>query len=175
MAMSGLQMIRVDLTHEEQINCTIYGLIRATDYIDSWLGRQAKRNFMADKRQINFPQMVDQQSEAIGAELALSKFLKYPFDYGNRNYKNKADVGSNFEVKHTKWKDGSLILYEHDRNQDIAVLVTGSMPFYYICGWIPISMARRPSQRRNDGCWWIGQQDLHPMANLVRSQYADQL
>ena len=118
---------------------------------------------------------MDQQSDALGAEVAVAKYFKQPIDLANLNYKTKADVGHNIEVKHTKWKDGSLILRDHDRKEDIAILVTGSMPRYFLCGWIPIAVARRPSQKRNDGAWWIGQQDLHPMGNLVRSMYANQL
>jgi len=168
-------MIRVDLDDESQIAVTIFGLIRALNYKEQWQGKWVKRNYQTDKQQINFPQLVDQQSEALGAELAVARYFKQPIDLSNLYYKNKADVGHNFEVKHTKWKDGSLILRDHDRKEDIAILVTGSMPKYYLCGWIPIAVARRPSQKRNDGAWWIGQQDLHPMGNLVRSMYANQL
>lgn len=175
MAMSGLQMIRVDIDDESQIAVTIFGLIRALNYKEQWQGKWVKRNYQTDKQQINFPQLVDQQSDALGAELAVAKYFKQPIDLGNLNYKQKADVGHNFEVKHTKWKDGSLILHEYDRKEDIAILVTGSMPRYFICGWIPVSVARRPSHQRSDKSWWIGQQDLHPMANLARSSYANQL
>lgn len=175
MAMSGVQMIAYHLSDEQQIQVTIFGLMRALDYKEQWQGKWEKRNYQTDKQQINFPQLVDQQADALGAELAVARYFNQPFDFGNNNFKNKADVGHNFEVKHTKWKDGSLILRDHDRKEDIAILVTGSMPKYYLCGWIPIAVARRPSQKRNDGAWWIGQQDLHPMGNLVRSMYANQL
>jgi hypothetical protein len=168
-------MIRVDLDDETQIAVTIFGLIRAINYTEQWQGKWAKPNYQTAKQQINFPQLVDQQSDALGAEVAVAKYFKQPIDLSNLNYKTKADVGHNIEVKHTKWKDGSLILRDHDRKEDIAILVTGSMPRYYLCGWIPIAVARRPSQKRNDGAWWIGQQDLHPMGNLVRSMYANQL
>ena len=168
-------MIRVDLDDETQIAVTIFGLIRAINYTEQWQGKLAKPNYQTAKQQINFPQLVDQQSDALGAEVAVAKYFKQPIDLANLNYKTKADVGHNIEVKHTKWKDGSLILRDHDRKEDIAILVTGSMPRYFLCGWIPIAVARRPSQKRNDGAWWIGQQDLHPMGNLVRSMYANQL
>jgi hypothetical protein len=168
-------MIRVDLDDETQISVTIFGLIRAINYTEQWQGKWAKPNYQTAKQQINFPQLVDQQSDALGAEVAVAKYFKQPIDLANLNYKEKADVGHNIEVKHTKWKDGSLILRDHDRKEDIAILVTGSMPRYFLCGWIPIAVARRPSQKRNDGAWWIGQQDLHPMGNLVRSMYANQL
>jgi hypothetical protein len=87
-------------------------------------------------------------------------------------FKNQADVGWNLEVKHTPWKAGCLILRDRDRADDIAVLVTGNSPNYYIIGWIVIGMARRPSRKRGDGSYWINPSDLNPIENLNRSIYA---
>ena len=168
-------MIRVDFDNATQVAVTAAGLQRAINYIPQWEGVTVKRNYQNDRERLNFPAFVAQQSEAIGAELAVAKYFRKDIDLGNLNYKAGADVGNNIEVKLTKWQDGSLILTELDRKEDIAILVTGTMPKYYVCGWIPVAVARRPSHQRSDGSWWIGQQDLHPMNNFSRSIYANQI
>jgi hypothetical protein len=166
-------MIRVDLDNDMQVAITAKGLERAIEYRGQWEGTWTKRNYQTDRENLNFPAFVAQQSESLGAEVAVAKYFNKAVNLNG--YKDKADVGTNLEVKWTKWRDGSLILRDHDRATDIAILVTGSMPRYYVCGWIPIRVARRPNSKRSDGSWWIGQQDLHPMVNFARSSYADKI
>jgi hypothetical protein len=168
-------MIPIQIDNATQVAITKAGLRRAIDYIPQWEGVTAKRNYQNDRERLNFPAFVMQQSEAFGAELAVAKYFRKPIDLAADNFKLKADVGNNIEVKWTKWQNGSLILSKLDRKEDVAILVTGSMPKYWICGWIPVAVARRPSHQRSDGSWWIGQQDLHPMANFSRSIYANQI
>ncbi|CAB4142182.1 hypothetical protein UFOVP440_7 [uncultured Caudovirales phage] len=169
-------MIRVDLDNEMQVRAAEKGLTRAIRYIPQWEGVTVKRNFQHDRERLNFPAFVMQQTEAVGAELSVKKYFKLDLeDQEDKNYKNKADAQLQhlgLEVKWTKWKDGSLILTELDRKEDIAILVTGTAPTYYLAGWIPISVARRPQRQRADGSWWLSQSDLHPMANLQRSSHA---
>ena len=164
--------MKVTLTNDEQIAITTAGLKRAVRYRPQWEGYTTKRNYQHDKEHLNFAAFVNQQSQALAAEVAVAKYFRKPVDLDNLNYKESADVGNNIEVKWTKWKDGSLILTELDRKEDIAILVTGNMPDFWVCGWIPIAMARRNKQQRSDGSWWIGQGDLHPMADFSRSIYA---
>lgn len=166
-------MILVQLDDERQVEVTIFGLVRATKYIEQWQGRWHRRNVAADKKHMNFAQFVDLQANALGAELAVAQYFGRPIDLNNENYKDKADVWDKLEVKHTFWKDGHLILTDDDRKTDIAILVTGTMPRYYLCGWIPINIARRPQQQRSDGSYWINQSDLHPMADYARSVHAN--
>jgi hypothetical protein len=169
-------MIRVDLDNEMQIKAAEKGLVRAIRYIPQWEGVTVKRNFQHDRERLNFPAFVMQQTEAIGGEFAVKKYFKIPIvDDDDKNYKNEADAqlqNLGLEIKWTKWKDGSLILTNLDRKEDIAILVTGTAPTYYLCGWIPIAVARRPQRQRADGSWWLSQADLHPMANLQRSSHA---
>ena len=134
-------MIPVPITNEEQVRITEAGLHRAINYIPQWEGVTIKRNHQHDRERMNFPAFVMQQSEALGAEVAVAKYFRKPIDLTNLNYKLGADVGNNIEVKWTKWQDGSLILTELDRKEDIAILVTGSMPKYYVCGWIPVGFS----------------------------------
>ena len=168
-------MILVQLDDERQIEVTIFGLIRAIKYIDQWQGKWHRINHASNKKNMNFVEFVDQQTNALGAELAVAKYFGKPLELSNENYKDEADVWDKLEVKHTSWKDGHLILHDYDRATDIAVLVTGTMPKYYLCGWIPINLARRPQQRRSDGSYWINQSDLHPMADYARSSHATKI
>jgi hypothetical protein len=163
--------MKVQLSNDEQVQITLKGYERALRYRPQWEGRTQKRNYQHDREALNFPEFVVQQSQALAAEVAVSKYFRTPIDLDNLNYKKSADVGHNIEVKWTKWKDGSLILTELDRKEDIAILVTGSMPTFWVCGWIPIVMAKRNKQQRSDGSWWINQTDLHPMADFSRSIY----
>jgi hypothetical protein len=168
-------MILVQLDDERQVEVTIFGLIRAIKYIDQWKGKWHLRNVVSDKQKMNFAQFVDYQSDSLGAEVAVAKYFGKPIDLGNKNFKDEADVGDKLEVKHTPWKDGHLILTDRDRKTDIAILVTGKLPNYYLCGWIPINLARRPQQRRSDGSYWINQSDLHPIGDLIRSSHANKI
>jgi len=57
-----------------------------------------------------------------------------------------------------------MIIHEYDRPTDIAVLVTGKAPHYYIAGWIPVAMAQRPKYRHSkQPNWWVSQINLQPI------------
>jgi hypothetical protein len=89
-------------------------------------------------------------------------------------FKLTADVGAAIEVKWTHYDGGSLIIYESDRNHDVAVLVVGKSPKYRIAGWIPVSIAKRDRYKHHkQPTWWIGQQNLQPIENLYRSKYGE--
>jgi hypothetical protein len=158
-------MIPVKLTHDEEMTCAAYALLRA-------YGSEGMNDYSVQK--MNLFQDIARNGEAIGAENAVHKYFHrdIPFKPTVNTFKSKADVGWNLEVKHTPWKDGCLILRDRDRAEDVAVLVTGNSPNYYIVGWIPIGMARRPQRKRSDGSYWINPSDLNPIENLNRSIYA---
>ena len=158
-------MIPVKLTHDEEMVCAAYALLRAH-------GAEKMNDYSVQK--LNLFQDIARSAESIGAENAVHKYFHrdVPFKPTLNTFKSKADVGWNLEVKHTPWKDGCLILRDRDRAEDVAVLVTGNSPNYYIVGWIPIGMARRPQRKRGDGSYWINPSDLNPIENLNRSIYA---
>lgn len=161
------EMIPVKLTHEEEIIAAAYGFERTM---------KAKIQGFEDRsfQKLNFADRIARDVESTGAEIAVARYLGLKdFKPDNDAFKNFADIGFNIEVKWTKWKDGSLILDERQRENDVAVLVTGNMPNLYVCGWTPVSLARRPSRRRSDGCYWIGQSDLYPMNDFLRSSYGN--
>ena len=156
-------MILVRLNHDEEMNCAVKALERAK-------GSEGMNDYSVQK--LNLFQDIARNSEALGAENAVAKYFDLPFEGTVNTFKNQADVSWNLEVKHTPWKNGCLILRDRDRADDVAVLVTGNSPLYYIVGWIPIGMARRPSRQRSDGSYWINPSDLNPIENLNRSIYA---
>jgi len=63
-----------------------------------------------------------------------------------------------------------LIVHEYDRVADIAILVTGSTPHYYIAGWIPVAIAQKARFRHsNQPNWWVSQINLQPIESLRKS------
>ncbi len=111
-------------------------------------------------------------AESIGSEWAVAKYFGLPFDPFEDKGKRKADVGTGIEVRWTKYELGQLIVYEYDRPTDIAVLVTGEAPNYYIAGWIPVTMAQKPRYRHTkQPTWWVTQINLQPIENLRKSNY----
>jgi len=124
---------------------------------------------------LSFHEYMAQISESIGAEYAVARYLGYEdFNPLDSKFKATADVGAIFEVKWTKYDAGSLIIYDSDRNCDIAILVTGRSPNYVIKGWIPVAVAKDKRWRRVDQpTYWVEQYNLHPIENLRRSSYGE--
>ncbi len=126
-------------------------------------------------KNLSFHEYICQLAESICAEIVVAKFLGYKdFDPAKTRFKETADVGSRFEVKWTKYDSGAMIIYENDRNSDIAILVTGKSPIYEIKGWIPVVIAKNKQWRRRDQpTFWVEQYQLYPIENLRRSSYGD--
>lgn len=122
---------------------------------------------------LNNHERVAEYAESITAELCVARYLGLDFDVEASQGKRYADVGKGIEVRWTKYVGGSLIVYPNDRDTDVAVLVVGKSPDYYIAGWIPVSFARRARFKnpRQDS-WWVDQASLNPIANLIKSSYA---
>jgi hypothetical protein len=165
--MSKVQYIKVTLTRDEEIKAHQVGFKRSQ--LDFWNADSPKRF----DRDLNFHDFITQQAESVSSEMAVAKFLKVEdFDPDNQNFKNLADVGSNIEVKWTRWKDGHLIIYPYDREDDVAVLVVGKSPEYYLVGWIPIKQAKAPQNYvRAQNTYWVTQRRLNPMNELAGSIY----
>jgi hypothetical protein len=122
---------------------------------------------------LNLHESIARDAEAIGAEMIVAQYFGIKnFEPTVGGFKLHADIGGNVEVKWTRYKDGHLLLSDRDRDSDIAILVTGKSPVYYLAGWIPIKAAKRPTRKRSDGAYWINQSDLNPMSDLARSMYA---
>ena len=126
-------------------------------------------------KKISFQEYIAQMAESVGAEIAVAHYLGIKdFDPRQSRFKKTADVGSQFEVKWTKWEAGALIIGDNDRNQDIAILCTGRSPHFVIRGWIPVSIAKDKRWRRQDQpTFWVDQYHLRPIENLRRSSYGE--
>jgi hypothetical protein len=125
-----------------------------------------------DKR-LGFHDYVAQVAESIVAEILVARYLGYvDFDPRASRFKETADVGSNIEVRWTRYDTGSLIVYENDRVTDVAVLVTGRSPNYNLAGWIPVAIAKKPRYKSStQPTWWVTQQNLQPIETLKGSNY----
>jgi len=98
------------------------------------------------------------------AELAAAKWLNVPnFRLTIDTYKNEPDIWPNWEVKHTEYAGGHLIILESDRDSDRAVLVTGTNPFT-IRGWLPIQYCKDDmylkATRQTEVSYWVPQNEL---------------
>jgi hypothetical protein len=124
-------------------------------------------------QKVNLHEGIARDAEAIGAEMVVANYFGIKnFEPTVGGFKLHADIGGNVEVKWTSYKEGHLLISERDRDSDIAILVTGKSPTYYIAGWIPVKSAKDAKRRRKDGAYWINQDDLFPIGDLARSVYA---
>ena len=161
-------MIRVTLTHAEELTAHEIGFLRAKE-----LGSTANHASRYD-RHLNYHEYIAQLSEAVGSEMATAKYFDITdFKPTHGTFKKEADVASRIECKWSRYADGHLIIHKTDRDTDIAVLVVGKSPEYTLAGWIPVKSAKfKRYWHPRDQNWWIRQQDLRPMENLLESDYA---
>jgi hypothetical protein len=124
-------------------------------------------------KSLGFHDYVAQVAESIVAEILVARYLGYvDFDPRASRFKETADVGSNIEVRWTRYDTGSLIVYENDRVTDVAVLVTGRSPNYNLAGWIPVAIAKKPRYKSSSQpTWWVTQANLQPIETLKGSNY----
>jgi hypothetical protein len=160
-------MIEVRLNYDEQVAAAKAGFLRGTF--------MEENVYFHDQSALgNLHEGVLRNAEAASAELAAAKYFQIPnFKLTINTFKSVADVGSRIEIKHTVWKEGHLIIRERDRNEDIAVLVTGKSPRMFIVGWLPIAICKSDRFKHKDGSWWISQINLRAMGNLKESNYGN--
>ena len=161
-------MIRVMLNPEDELLAHEMGFKRAL-HINARPDHASRKD-----KNLNFHEFVAQLSEAVGAEMSVARYFKLTdFKPTVDTFKNEADVGASIEVKWTKWVDGHMVIHQSDRMKDVAILVTGKSPTYQLAGWLPVSMAKsKRNWRVQDKNWWIGQKDLLPIEDFLRSDYA---
>jgi hypothetical protein len=161
--------VRYKVTYDEQLRAHEVALerIRLISGIPDHSSRFDKK--------LSFHDFVAQMAESICAEMVVAKYFGLTnFDPADSQFKKTADVGSRIEVKWTKYDSGSLIIYDSDRNTDIAILVTGKSPNYVLKGWIPVTIAKNQKWRRRDQpTYWVEQYNLHPIENLRRSSHGE--
>ena len=157
----------MELTRQEEFICHEASLALASTNPDYHLWKEG--SYTPEK---SFHDQIAQDAHAIGAEWIVAKYLNLEFNPFEQKGKIKADVGSRFEVRWTKYVAGHLVIHEYDRPDDVAILVTGESPHFFIAGWIPIAMAKRAKYRHTkQPNWWVTQINLQPIENLRRSNY----
>ena len=130
-------------------------------------------------RALNYHEMVTEKSEAMGAQIAVAMhFGDTAYNPRWDDFHDGADVGGNIEVKHTQHTGGHLIIQNRqrppERMRDIAILVIGKSPVYYLIGWMPVVMAIHPKYKVHwDENYWVPQRNLFEMKYLKRSDYGD--
>ena len=122
---------------------------------------------------LNNHEAVTEYAESLAAELMVARYFGLDYDISDNKGKRRADVGQGIEVRWTSYQGGNLIVYPNDRDDDVAVLVVGKSPVYYIVGWLPVAFAKRKRFKnpRQDS-WWVDQSNLNPIENLKASEYA---
>ena len=122
---------------------------------------------------LNNYERVTEYAESLGAEMVVARYFGLDYDVNVSNGKRNADVGKGIECKWTSYINGSLIIYPNDRVDDVAVLVVGRSPEYYIVGWLPVKDAmQKHFKNTQQDSWWVNQDSLNPIGDLVRSSYA---
>jgi hypothetical protein len=161
------QIAKVVLDYSQETQAHTIGLKRVTE-----IGGRADHHSRHDKR-INFHEYVSQNAEAVGSEIAVAMYFNVRnFVPTVNTFKNEADIGSKVEVKWTKYDNGHLIISAGERDQDVAVLVTGRSPVYLIAGWFPVQWAKKAKYFNPlDNNFWVNQRDLLPIKDLRKSIY----
>lgn len=160
--------MKMTLSREQVIECHEAAVAHYKK--DSFINPAAASTYTKEK---NLHELIAQYAEALGAEMVVAKYYGLRYDPMESKHKTAADVGAHYEIKWTHYDQGQLIIYEHDRAEDIAILVTGNSPKYRIAGWIPIAVARKDRYRhRSQPTWWLTQANLQPIETLARSVYA---
>lgn len=131
------QTYKVKLNTDELSMATLVGIRRRIESLHA--GRKNNHGYSGDDAWF-----ID--IEGACAELALAKFLGLFWD-GSVNTFKRPDVGS-IQVRHTKYRDGCLIVRNPDADDEIHVLVRGEAPNYEIVGWISGKDARKRGKLR---------------------------
>ena len=169
MDLSGVSKMNIKMKLTEAEEWAIHN--RATQVVFSLDDLSTVQRY---NKKLNNHERVTEYAESLGAEMVVARYFGLDYDINVSKGKREADVGKGLEVKWTSYINGSLIVYPNERVNDIAILVVGRSPEYYIVGWLPVSQAKRPKYRHTkDDAWWVSQINLNPIENLQRSNYAN--
>jgi len=160
-------MITIKLERKDELTCAAIAF-----------RREAESPTKVDRsvQKVTFHESIYRNAEAIGSEMAVAVYFGIPnFEPTVNTFKMKADVGRSVEIKWTRYQHGHLIIKPSDRDEDVAILVTGASPHYELRGWMSIKRAKTNRYLTLDGSWWVPQLDLLPLDDLVRSDYASAL
>jgi len=147
------------------------GKQRAASYKPQFEGITHKKNYDLERHGGDWNEFELKHIDAVGAESAVAAFMGLKnFKPLNGSFKDVADVGLNLEVKHTRRDNGNLIISSIDRDDDLAILVTGRMPTFSIIGWRPVIECKQDkyrSDRIRGDSYLIPRFDLYPLDQLI--------
>jgi hypothetical protein len=166
--LSGVSKVNIKMKITEAEEWAIHN--RATQVVFSLDDLSTVQRY---NKKLNNHERVTEYAESLGAEMVVARYFGLDYDINVSKGKREADVGQGLEVKWTSYINGSLIVYPNERVQDIAVLVVGRSPEYYIVGWLPVKDAmQKHFKNGTQESWWVNQEHLAPIGDLVRSSYA---
>lgn len=156
--LSTTSPVVVTFTHDDPIyqSAVLAGAHRITESIRQ--GLRDRGGFRGDTWEINVMGAV--------AEAAAAVALGLEFHAGVNTFE-AADIGSNVQVRWTKYDSGHLKVKQDDANDEAFVLVTGSNPHgLTVRGWIWGREAKQAKWLHDMGqsgrelCYWVPQSDL---------------
>ena len=106
--------------------------------------------------------------EAAAAEVAVAKHLGMFFD-GSVNTFKRSDLGTQWEVRHTRHPQGHLIIRREDPTYSTYILVVGLVPRMTVCGWIKGIDGKSPKhwcEMPPPAAWFVKQIDLYPIDTI---------
>lgn len=113
------------------------------------------------------PSPWDADIEGAMAEMAVAKYLGEFWSYGKWS---TPDTSGGRQVRSTRHKDGRLILYKGDADDDVFVLVRGGDGVYEIAGWIVAKDGKKEEYWTNPDtvrcAYFVPQSVLHPIERL---------
>ena len=86
--------MKIELTRQEEFICHEAAIHLAKSNQDYWQTREG--GYSTEK---SLHDLIAQDSQSIGSEWVVAKYLGYEFDPFEQKGKTKADVGSHFEVR----------------------------------------------------------------------------
>lgn len=107
-----------------------------------------------------------------GSEIAAQRFFKLKEPVGATGSFHSPDLGTNVQIRWTKYRTGHLCIYGKWKSRppdDLShyyVLVTGEIPVFTFCGWLRGREVRASWWDKEKHAWWVPQGFLHPIGLL---------
>ena len=129
-------------------------------YVASLVGlrrRVASMNYSKKGNYVRRDAWWDMDIEGANAELAVAKHFGIYWDFSVGTFK-APDVGS-FQVRHTHYGNGRLVVRPADSDTERYYLVTGAAPIFTIHGWLLGKDAKQDkyleAPHGNAPCWMV--------------------
>ena len=156
-----MSKVQVKITSEEALQAAIIGLKRRIVSVDKCL---------FDNKRVDSAWETD--VEGAISEFVAAKFLGIEWQAGINTF-HAPDVGL-IQVRTTQRTDGKLIVRNDDSDDEAFVLVTGTYPNYFICGWLLGKEAKKEkwiyNPNNKGAAWFVPQEALHDIHSLNQKE-----